>query len=150
MSLSAFCMDCPHFCCTGKALQQIGSVGQSLQREAINHNHTVTNNCAVSRVTVIKSQREGVPCYLLLEEKTALAGSLLSKHKLILSHARTLMIPGNANQCPDSSVSQPLGVYLMSSLIHSPYFLLMSPWLCSGTHLWEAKIIALNLSSIHV
>lgn len=66
------------------------------------------------------------------------------------THARSLMIPANANQCPDSSVSQPLGLYLMSSLIHSPYCLLMSPWFCSGTHLWEAKIMGLNLSSIHV
>lgn len=60
------------------------------------------------------------------------------------------MIPGNSNQCPHSSVPLPLGSYLMSSLIHSPYCLLMSPWFCSGTHLWEAKIMGPTLSSIQV
>lgn len=49
--MSTFYMACTHFCST---FLKIMSPVEFLQREAINHNHIVTNDCAVVRVTVIK------------------------------------------------------------------------------------------------
>lgn len=66
------------------------------------------------------------------------------------AHVLTLMKPGDANQCPHSSQAQPLGSYLMSSLIRSSYCP-RAPWQrCAGPHLWEAQIMGPTLSSREV
>lgn len=62
----------------------------------------------------------------------------------------TSMIPANAYKYTHSSVNQPLGIYLMSSLIHSLHCVWLWPCFCSATHLWDAKIMGATLSSIWV
>lgn len=62
----------------------------------------------------------------------------------------TPMIPANTNKCPRSALNQPLGIYLMSSLIHPLYCVWMHLCFCSATHLWEAEIMGGTLSSIWV
>lgn len=90
------------------------------------------------------------------QQKTALAGSLLSKHTLILSHAHTHThaltptIPGNGNQRPRSSLPHHPPRQLFNEFFNSLYCLLMSPWSGSGTCLWEAKIMGPTLSLIQV
>lgn len=46
--------------------------------------------------------------------------------------------------------NQPLGIYLMSSLIHSLHCVWTCPGFYSGTHLWGAKIMGGTLSSVWV
>lgn len=63
--MSTVHMDFTHFCSAGEALKYFLSciANEFLQREAINHNHIVTNDCAVVTVTVINRARgEGLPC----------------------------------------------------------------------------------------
>lgn len=128
-----------------------------LQRETINHIHIVTNGGVVVRVTVIKGAGGKVFFTLsgaLTEECSGrVPRSPVEQTQINLvkrTHVLTLMTPGNGNQCPRSAPAQPLGSYLMSSLIHLQHCPLTSQWLCTGTHLWEAKIMGSTLSSIEV
>ncbi len=88
--------------------------------------------------------------YIITE--TALAGSLLSKHTLILSHTGThtitTMIPGNITNA--LSLRFPAPRQFFNEFFNSLYCLLMSPWFCSGTRLWKAEIMGFTSSLIQV
>lgn len=147
-----------HFCNPAETLQQMISAVLFLQRETINHIHIVTNSSVVVRVTVIKGAG-GKVFFTLSDARTEDCSGRVppwtpveqTQINLVKrTHVLTLMTPGNGNQCPRSAPAQPLGSYLMSSLIHLLHCPLTSPRLCTGTHLWEAKIMGPTLSSIEV